>query len=355
VTLRTRTSARLLAAALALPVIALAALPAAADPIGPPTPRPLSGVGSDTTDRVLNGLAEAILVDGQKVLGSYDSIGPAFTAKAPLPSGATTCDYAANNTTPTAANAAGVRANGSSAGRARFLETLTPGDPRVGCLDFFRSSSLNLTAAPVKLTYVPFAVDGLTYAVRRDSVISRTLSQADLKAIYQCAPSTTSTFEPLLPQSGSGTRGSWLSFLGLTEENKGACVKDTFTDPGSNQARPVQEHDGRALVGKRMIVPFSTAQWAAQSVGTIEDSRADTVLGGIDGTTPLAVNLGAIGTRTVFNGLATSRVGSTAPADTLLNRVFVGPQSEICKQTAVIGRFGFAPAPDCGSTNRVTQ
>jgi hypothetical protein len=309
------------------------------------------GVGSDTTDPVMNGLAEAITLNGSKPLGSYDALGGTFTSRTANPSGNSAgCEYLDNTTTqPTDAI---LRPNGSSAGRNALIASLTSGNARFGCLDFARSSSLNLAAAPVSLTYVPFALDGLTYGMRGDSVIPRDLTQATLRSIYNCE---TDAYLPLIPQRGSGTRGSWLSYVGLTEGAIPSCVKDTYVDPADGQAKPVQEHDGRGLVDKRNIVPFSASQWSAQSVGAIQDRRFGVVLGGIAGIPAIAVNTAGASTRTVYNILPTSRIGSTStPGDTLLNQVFVGPTSEVCKQGAVIGRFGFAQVPNCGTTNAVT-
>lgn len=338
-------------AALSIPAVLLAGGVAFADPTGSPTFRKLVGVGSDTTEEVLNGLSEAIIVDGQKVVGSYNATGGAFDAKDPanLPAGATTCNYAAYAGT----NAAGIRANGSSAGRARLLESLSATDARKGCLDFARSSSLNQAAAAVNLTYIPFALDGLTYAVRSDSTISRKLSLAALKTIYQCGGGT--NFIPLLPQAGSGTRSSWLSLLGLTEATKGACVQDTYVDPADGTTKNVQEHDGAALVDRKMIVPYSAAQYSAQSIGAITDKRGRAVLGGIDGVPAQGPNSGSIGARKVYNIVATSRINSSDPDDALLQQVFKGSASEVCKQTAVIAKAGFAPISDCGDTSKTTS
>jgi hypothetical protein len=133
------------------------------------------------------------------------------------------------------------------------------------------------------------------------------------------------------------------------------CVRDTFVDPGTGQSAQVQEHDGRGLVTKTSIVPFAAAQWSAQSVGSIPDRRFEAVLGGIGGVPAIAVNPGAAGTRQVYNVLQTSRIGGTGPGDALLNQIFVGPTSEICKQTSTIGRFGLATVANCGSTNLRTS
>src|SRR5215470_7282851 len=48
---------------------------ASADPSGTPTYRQLAGVGSDTTQGVMNGLSQVVTINGVKVLGSYDAVG----------------------------------------------------------------------------------------------------------------------------------------------------------------------------------------------------------------------------------------------------------------------------------------
>ncbi|MBU4335296.1 MAG: hypothetical protein KJ548_01880, partial [Actinobacteria bacterium] len=55
--------------------LVLSAGPASADP--PATTYPtLAGTGSDTTQFVLDGLSAAILVNGNRVIGSYDALDP---------------------------------------------------------------------------------------------------------------------------------------------------------------------------------------------------------------------------------------------------------------------------------------
>ena len=56
--------------------LALATLPLAqADPTGSPQYRQLAGMGSDTTQTLMNALADVVTVNGEKVVGSYDAIG----------------------------------------------------------------------------------------------------------------------------------------------------------------------------------------------------------------------------------------------------------------------------------------
>ncbi|MFB6838564.1 substrate-binding domain-containing protein [Streptomyces sp. NPDC056361] len=306
---------------------------AAADPAGPPQYRQLAGVGSDTTQDVMNGLADVVTVNGQKVLGSYDATGSAtITTKNPATN--------PNCTIP--------RANGSSAGRTALLSSLQNGN---GCLDFARSSSLNLGAASPGLTYVPFAIDGVSYAVTPGSSIPRKLSMADLKAIYHCDPNYVGAgpnydLTVYLPQAGSGTRSFWQSQMGITESDVVAgvypCIKD------KKGTAPVQEHDGRVLDDKS-IVPFSIAQYQAQSSQTIADLRGRAILGTVEGVAPTVLNTGFGVKRDVFNVIPTAKVTTSPWSD-----AFVGPDSGICKQSALINTYGFATNPNCGDITKQT-
>jgi ABC-type phosphate transport system substrate-binding protein len=297
---------------------------AVADPNGAPTFRQLAGVGSDTTDFVLQGLSDVVVSStGEKLIGSYNAQGtPTIKTKA------TGCEFA--------------RPNGSSAGRAALLASLNSSSSTFGCIDFARSSSLNLAATPAgsELTYIPFATDSLTYAVNINSSIPRDLSLDELKAIYRCE---VAGMNPLIPQAGSGTRQSFLQLVGLTETTKGACVKDT------NNGQPVQEHDGRAITGPNDIAAFSVSQYIAQSFGAQTDRRGSATLGALDGKLPFTLNTDTTGARKVYNIVPTARLSTQPTQD-----VFVGPSSKVCSATRTIQRFGFAVASDCGSTTNRT-
>ncbi|MFJ5829687.1 substrate-binding domain-containing protein [Streptomyces sp. NPDC093089] len=323
---------------LALAFAAVAAITAgsglaAADPAGPPQYRQLAGVGSDTTQDVMNGLADVVTVNGQKVLGSYDATGSAtITTKNPATN--------PNCTIP--------RANGSGAGRTALLSSLQNAN---GCLDFARSSSLNLGAASPGLTYVPFAIDGVSYAVTPGSSIPRKLAMADLKAIYHCDPNYVGAgpnydLTVYLPQAGSGTRSFWQSQMGITEADVVAgvypCIKD------KKGTAPVQEHDGRVLDDKS-IVPFSIAQYQAQSSQTIADLRGRALLGTVEGVAPTVLNTGFGVKRDVYNVIPTGKVTTSPWSD-----AFVGPDSGICKQSALINTYGFATSPNCGDITKQT-
>ena len=314
---------RILAAVAAAGIMAATAVGGAqADPNGAPTFRALAGVGSDTTQDVLNALSEVVAIGGVKQIGSYDATGALISTKA-----------TANCTNLT-------RPNGSNSGRAALLNALTPGNAVEGCYQFARSSSLNQGNTGIgkpQLTYIPYAFDDLGYAVLASSNIPKDLTKVELQAIYNCEFG----FKALIPQSGSGTRSAWLTYLGITEAQVTArpCISSVAPD-GSQ----IQEHNGLVL-DNDSIVPYSVGKWLQQSTNSITDVHGDSVLGKINGGLAAVPSSDFDGKRAVYNVIATAQEGN-APYST----VFVGPSSLVCSNTSTITNSGFAPNPNCGST-----
>ena len=316
--------------------LGLATLPLAqADPTGPPTYRALAGMGSDTTQSLMNALAEIVTDGGVKVIGSYDAIGSTtVTTKDPATNPACK-DYP--------------RANGSSAGRDALQRSLVAKD---GCLQFARSSSSrgSYTSPAAPMAWIPFATDALTFAVRADGDVPRELTKAQLIAIFKC---DSPDIQPALVQTGSGTRSSWLSYVGITEAEIAAgtypCLvpqKDGGTFPGNLP----QEHDGRELK-KNQIMPYSAAVYQAQLYGTAPDRRGRSVIGVIDGVVPTIINTTFSGVRNVNNIIPVSKVTDTA---SLEYKVFVGKDSLLCKAKPAINLQGFGDLRDpstCGDTS----
>ena len=327
------TSLKLLAGVAGVGLLAFGAGTAQADPIGSPAgnTRPLIGVGSDTTQGVMNALSNAVTVNGQKVIASYDAVGSATIS------------------TTTAAACQGLpRPNGSGAGRTALITQLNSNN----CFTFSRSSSLTQTAASPNLTYVPFAIDAVTYAIAPNSALPRDLSLDDLHGIYTCDPGYVGTgpnfaIHALLPQAGSGTRSFWEATVGITEADvvagKYPCISDT------KNGKPIEEHDGRVL-DANSIAPFSIAQYIAQGSGTLADLRGSSVLGNINGVPSLLLNTSSAATREVYNVIPTSKV-NVSP----YSNVFVGSASGICQQQSVIKSYGFGIDANCGDTSKVTN
>jgi hypothetical protein len=277
----------------------------------------------------MNGIANAVTINGTKVIGSYNAVGTATIT----PQSAAAC-------------AAMARPNGSGAGRTALLASLTAAD---GCLQFSRSSSLNVTASTPSLTYVPFAVDGMTYAVTSTSSIPRNLTLADLKAYYTCDPNYVGAaapyaVTPILPQAGSGTRSYWEAQMGITDANVNAGIYKCLIN-GTKNGQIIEEHSGTALDDKS-LVPYSIPQYNSQAYQVVTDKRGRATLGVIGGTYPNLMNTGFSLKRDVYNVIPTSQI-ATAPYST----VFVGASSLVCAQTSVIQQYGFGIAANCGDTS----
>jgi ABC-type phosphate transport system substrate-binding protein len=300
---------------------------ASADPTGAPTYRDLAGVGSDTTQDVMNGFADAITVGGVKVLGSYDASGSTnITTKDPATHPACTIP----------------RPSGSGNGVNALIASRQAGN---NCLQWARSSSNSSASFPgAGLTYVPYAVDAVSYAIRSDSAISKRLTVAQLQLVYNCQAGP--NFRPLLPQFGSGTRQFFLRELGFTDtadfvtQPAHTCVSDRDAT-----GAPLLENTGTLFTDPRNIGPYSIAQYLAQTNAVIPDVHGKTILGQINGLAPTVLNTASVMDREVYNVIPTSLEG-TAPYST----VFVGPTSAICANQDLIKRYGFGITANCGST-----
>lgn len=321
--MQTNTRRRAVVAAAAAAAVALGAFGAAgaanAEPVGSPTFRSLAGVGSDTTQDLYNGLSQVITnAGGTKLLGSYNATNPttgAVNDPITTKSGGTTFD----------------RPNGSSQGvsalkSAKDTTTVFRGKNLVSTdVQFARSSSAASWVSGGTYSYIPIALDGVTYAKNAagaapsniplgtsagqdtdgDGILDLTLRNIytrNATTTLENAANTTFTvgnqasnaqIVPFKPQSGSGTLSFWTSTMG---GSLGSIVSDSYTDgSGSHQ---VQEHDGAVTAAvTNAVVPFSIAQHIAQGNSstlltsynvTVADRRDGAVLGQVNGVAPLA-------------------------------------------------------------------
>ena len=240
-----------------------------------------------------------------------------------------------------------------SAGRAALLTSLEANNGAGnGCIQFARSSSLSTAATGgPQLTYIPFAVDAVTYAVTDQSIVPRSLTLADLQAIYQCNPAYVGTGPNYsivadLPQPGSGTRSFWETEMGITDAQVTSGALPCISDEVNGNL--IEEQDGRVL-NNTSLIPFSIASYDAEESQTIADVRGQAVLGVINGITSQAINPSFQVTREIYNVIPTADE-NTAPWSTVFN----GAGSLICTNTATINEYGFSSDPNCGSTTTVT-
>ncbi|MEU2776021.1 Ig-like domain repeat protein [Streptomyces sp. NPDC007162] len=269
---RMRSSAAFVAAAVVAGGLALAT-PAVADPDAGAF-RQLVGVGSDTTQDVLNALAgdtvngtgySATAVKSATGAGiaSYDAIEPG--------TGSTTSNIKTRTGGPSF-----LRPNGSGNGRLALSEALTgdkyptsAGVSISGQVDFARSSG-GPSVSGTALTYIPMARDAVGVAVKGSALDTLTADQ--LHDIYSGTLTTVNgqTVHPKIPQAGSGTRKFFLAAIGLTD----ATLSPNVTTVQENQANAALTADGA-------LVPFSVGSWIAQINGVSPDySRTAAAAGG---------------------------------------------------------------------------
>jgi hypothetical protein len=334
-------------------------------------------------------------------------------------------------------------------------------EPGYDCIDFARSSSAPSTNADGDLLYIPFALDALADATGPPTGGTTTIngtsvtylptaisaagefSETDLKTFYNCddvltqgtadyttvtvpdgdtygeSGSTTyyvrtssitspPTSEPdaipvdlEVPQSGSGTRTTWLTDL-TGSTTLPACVNQTIVNASAGNTSfdgdAVEENDGTVYtVDPNALGPFSVAQVIAQSSGygtyrlfgaTIQDlataGAPTTAIGPYTGTLGTNAKINPLYpiVRLMYNVVLAGRIlgtpgtggtnGTTQYLDAAGNEdgtydaglaaLFSGPGSALCSSSILIGHYGFATLPQttqagatvgCGDTSSV--
>jgi hypothetical protein len=307
----------------------------------------LAGVGSDTTQDVMNGLQIAIgrvSTNGDWKLSSYDA-NVVGTIKSKVNGTAAICrpngSGAGVNALRVAIGNQTTSACTPFTGNTASTWDMTGATNVVGQFQYARSSSGPTTVANGVLAYVPFAKDAVGYAVSSDSVmpeltVGSSTDSADgsgetpesLWAIYNCSATriitkpgvdaklvndsyvkagdeTSTRIRAYIPQDGSGTRSYWLGKFGITLASSDSCVEDkkyvvgdasapgdgnnTFTTGADYSGASVQEHSGAAVDGNRgAITPFSIPKWIAMAKGIqgVTDVRFGAVIGDLNGVAP---------------------------------------------------------------------
>jgi hypothetical protein len=329
--------------------------PASAD-TNPGNTTTLAGVGSDTSQDVVEGLSGVILDGGTPAISNYKAtpVGRTITTR----TGNANCTFTAPKNSGEGRDALSAAMRGASFGTPVSSPNMT------GCVSFARSSSGgNPTVSPGvgTMTYIPFATDAVTYATLGVSDVPHKLQKADLVAIYSAngtPGSAACIFQPLLPPAGSGTRSFFLTSLGLSDVAIGApggpgtCVQDTLNGIG------VQEHDGRFITNAEQLAPFSTAQYIGQSTDAIPNQLGRAVLGAIDfaandpnfkqASSSLSLN----GTFTFNRPLYNVDPTAQTTGNTLTQRTFVGSTSAVCSATTTIQLYGLGLNSSCGDTSK---
>jgi phosphate transport system substrate-binding protein len=319
----------------------------------------INGVGSDTTFDVVKALTADYNASGNTGGDKAYATPPTGSSTVPGDSHCGKITYDAGNPPP----------NGSSAGiNALVADT-------EGCVDYARSSRGRGSSDPSSLEFYAFARDAVSWAhfgsacpggdAGPAGCAPANLTTAQLKGIFVCdQPGGLPKFtnwaqvggdnEPIrryLPQVGSGT----LSFfetriLGLSSAQQGV-VDDTGC---SSRPTRAQENAGNQVADgdkAKAILPYSFAQYRAQTTGAVPDIRGGAVIGNINGVAPTNTTISNgsfLGVRYVYNVVKTSSPSYVRA----MNFVGVAPTSAggngfLCANNGgvqdAISHFGFVP------------
>ena len=351
---------------------------------------PFIGVGSDTTQDVLNAFAgfsnginyvplQTSSGTGFKQISSWDATSNGLT---------TTC--ISTKTGGPSFN----RPNGSGSGRTALLSAFSGGTTSVtncgagttsasGQIQFARSSSLSGTGGTT-MAYVPFARDGLSYgAYRQNGSPVLDLSTTELNQIFTTPAgvdivrgATTVRVIGCGIQPGSGTGTTWQLFVTAASTTYQTTVCDNYINPATTLAvGRSQETDGPALVvrgdiadslndGAQVIIGFSVGNYVAilngRSPGTMPSTvvmgAISNIAGGISPVVGSAAPFSGSSTfyatafgRDLYNVFQASVINSAFGNDGI-KEMFKGGGSQVCIATGTIQLFGFQPVSNCGDS-----
>lgn len=246
--------------------------PAFADPVA----NSYAIVGSDTLQASVDALTNGTDVTGARVrvaaptgtIGNFDAFAPGFN----VAGGVIQTKPAGVSFPRPSGSGNGVLALLASINDTTFSQNgVTSSKTIGGQVDIARSSAKPKTeVADGILAWVPYARDAVAYAYVGGSAADEShvanLSKSQLNAIYTATSDQVlsgTTVKAYLPQSGSGTRSFFLTALGITG-NPGTAVFTNNETLAENDATvfPTTVPEGTAYV-----VPFSAANWIAQSNG----------------------------------------------------------------------------------------
>lgn len=336
-----KTAAKLLTvAALATSLATVVSGTAVADPSVTPASVDIVGVGSDTTQALLNQLAtdyNASLPAGSTAphLYSWDA-----TGTSPI--------------TPKTGASSIARPNGSGAG----ISTLNANTSAT--VDFARSSRPASASDPHGLAFVLLAKDAITWSAKDGGNAPASLTQDQLTKIYNCTYTNwqqissslpNATIKPYLPQANSGTRQVFLSAIGVP--TPGTCVT---TGPQENEGTDAALNDANA------VFPYSIGHYLGQTNGHSSGSDAVGVLTlrnvVVSGTSYTPVVSGQINTslvntvfgRGLYDVFRNTEWTATDTHGQALQAIF-GSDGWICNDSvaaADITSYGFLNTVACG-------
>jgi phosphate transport system substrate-binding protein len=173
--------------------------------------------------------------------------------------------------------------NGSGNGRSALASSAASASAaKRGCIDIARSSSAPSGTDPESFEYFAFGLDAVGWASGA-SAAPDTLTKQQIIDIYRCDITNWSQvggdagpIQRYFPQSGSGTRSFFQSDM------LDGLVPEDFSSETCPAVVITQENTGRLIAQngdiEEAIVPYSAADWVAQTRGTRPDNRAGQVV-----------------------------------------------------------------------------
>jgi ABC-type phosphate transport system substrate-binding protein len=397
-------------AAVAAAAIAMAA-PAVADPASTPSLTTLAGTGSDTVtplfDNGVPGGASGSFVHDYNAtrplfhVASWDAVNPrtgaagdTITTKA-LKSSDKSCQLP--------------RPNGSGAGiKALNLgqtDTNKVGGQKIFCIDYARSSRPPNTTT-FDDAFVALAKDALAWSFPtlrgKTNPQPKSLTKAQLIGIYTCKLTNwnqvggkNAPIGVVIPQTGSGSRATWLLQLGITVTDEPCWQNGTVVIHGvttvieentglsagniAQFTKPQKFPDGKTIAAQDDIFPYSIGDWIAQDKLTHGVGGHATPIWGhgnmVQGRTSneVAVRVNAKGqpvinplfpsafVRILFGVVRNGCIGTSSSSACLPKtptyeavglKAFFGPKGWICTNrtaAADIVSYGFTRISNCGS------
>jgi ABC-type phosphate transport system substrate-binding protein len=268
---------------------------AQADPLKAPSLTTLVGVGSDTVtplfDNGVPGGAKGSFVHDYNAtkpgfpVASWDAVNPATGA-----AGQTITAKAANSKDTSCQL---TRPDGSSKGIAALNADQTDkskvGGQTIYCLDYARSSRPPNTKT-FEDAFVSLMRDAIAWSFPKVAHEANpqpaTLDKAQLVGIYTCkltnwkqVKGKNAPIGVVIPQTGSGTRATWLLQLGITATSEPCWQNGTVTIKGVStvieentglsagniaQFTKTQKIDGKNIPAADDIFPYSIGDWIAQ-------------------------------------------------------------------------------------------
>ncbi len=352
------------------------------------------GVGSDTTQYVIDALSLSYNATVKKhspsdpYFFSWDAVPPAH----PLDT--------KENVTLKAGCGVQARPDGSSAG----ISALTSyGNVKYKgvtypCLNFARSSRPKKSSDATEDLFVIFASDAVTYSTEKNTNVPNNLNAKQLAEIFGCTIPAAHGFaagtwgallgskakdakgspDPIVPQAGSGTLSFWMeTALGLptdTEPTCGTAKNDTTTnsEPEENEGTWPGFKTDKANV----LYPFSIGDYLAQEFHSKKscslsvaakkgqnefgcDQTGLLFLDSISHITPIVKQkvgevINPAWNNTIFHrylyNVVVSDPSTTTHISPLLSKFF-GRSGYLCKASndAVLRDYGFEPSPACGT------